>query len=202
VVPNFIVLQPWDWDNTKFFIFWALFGSILVGSLIVGIARSWPGGTMVAAALVVLLGLSGAADLVRASDANESSYLFIDTNGLQLAEWVRQNTPADAIFAAADEHNSPVPTLSGRRVMSGYAGWLWTYGLGDYAQKGADEAAILRGLANTPELVAKYHVSYVLIGPQELASSRGANLDYWSQHGTLVYSNGEYSVFRVGRPAQ
>src|SRR6267378_4450615 len=202
VVPNVIVLQPWDWDNTKFFIFWALFGSILVGSLIAGIARRWPGGTMVAAALVVLLGLSGAADLVRASDANESSYLFIDTNGLQLAEWVRQNTPADAIFAAADEHNSPVPTLSGRRVMSGYAGWLWTYGLGDYAQKGADEAAILRGLASTPELVAKYHVSYVLIGPQELASSRGANLDYWSQHGTLVYSNGEYSVFRVGRPAQ
>jgi hypothetical protein len=116
---------------------------------------------------------------------------------VQLADWVRQNTPADAIFAVADEHNSPVPTLSGRRVMSGYPGWLWTYGLGDYAQKGADEAAILRGLANTPELVAKYHVSYVLIGPQELAASRGANLDYWSQHGKLVYSNGEYSIFRV-----
>ena len=63
-----------------------------------------------------------------------------------LADWVRQNTPADAIFAVADEHNSPVPTLSGRRVMSGYPGWLWTYGLSDYAQKGADEAAILRGI--------------------------------------------------------
>ena len=59
---------------------------------------------------------------------------------------MRQNTPADAIFAVADEHNSPVPTLSGRRVMSGYPGWLWTYGLSDYAQKGADEAAILRGI--------------------------------------------------------
>jgi len=202
VVPNVIVLQPWDWDNTKFFIFWALLGSILVGGLIAGTVRRWPGGTMVAAALLILLSLSGAADLVRASDASESSYQFIDTNGVQLADWVRQNTPADAIFAVADEHNSPVPTLSGRRVMSGYPGWLWTYGLSDYAQKGADEAAILRGLANTPELVAKYHVSYVLIGPQELASSRGANLDYWSQHGKLVYSNGEYSIFRVGRPGQ
>jgi hypothetical protein len=64
-------------------------------------------------------------------------------------------------------------------------------------QKGADERLILQGAPSTPDLVGKYGVSYVLIGPQELASPRNANIAYWDQHGTLVYSNGEYSVYKV-----
>jgi hypothetical protein len=197
LVPNFIVLQPWDWDNTKFFIFWALLGSVMVGGLLAGIVRHWPAGGVVAAVLLVLLCLSGATDLVRASDPTVSSFQFTDTKGLQVAAWVRQNTPADAVFAVADEHNSPIPTLAGRRVMSGFQGWLWTYGLRDYQQKSLDEVAILRGAQNTPDLVDRYGVTYVLIGPQELAQPRGASQAYWQQHGKLVYSNGEYSVYRV-----
>jgi len=37
------------------------------------------------------------------------------------------NTSPTALFVVADEHNSPIPTLAGRRVLIGYAGWLWTY---------------------------------------------------------------------------
>jgi hypothetical protein len=46
-------------------------------------------------------------------------------------------------------------------------------------------------------LVHKYHVGYILIGPQELSPSLNANTAYWAQHGTLVYDNGEYRVYRV-----
>jgi hypothetical protein len=81
--------------------------------------------------------------------------------------------------------------------MSGYPGWLWTYGLRDYARKQSDEAAILRGDQNTADLVDRYGVNYVLIGPQELAPARRTSQIYWQQHGTLVYSNGEYFVYRV-----
>jgi len=197
LVPNVIVLQPWDWDNTKFFIFWALLGSIVVGGLIAGIIKHWPAGGLVAAALLVLLCLSGGLDLARATDPTVSAYEFTDTKGIQVADWVRQNTPPTAVFAVADEHNNPIPTLAGRRVMSGYQGWLWTYGLRDYQVKSDDEIAILRGAQNTPDLIDRYGVTYVLLGPQELASPRRANQAYWQQHGTLVYTNGEYSVYRV-----
>jgi hypothetical protein len=197
VVPNVIVLQPWDWDNTKFFIFWALLGSLMVGGFIAGMVRRWPWTAAFASVLLILLCLSGALDLARASDASVNSYEFTDTKGMQVADWVRQNTAADAVFAVADEHNSPIPTLAGRRVMSGYPGWLWTYGLRDYARKQSDEAAILRGDQNTADLVDRYGVTYVLIGPQELAPARHASQAYWQLHGTLVYSNGEYFVYRV-----
>ena len=197
LVPNVIVLQPWDWDNTKFFIFWALLGSVMVGGILAGMFKRGRRMALAASVLLVLLGLSGALDLARASDATVSSYQFTDTKGVQVADWVRHNTPPDAVFVVADEHNNPIPTLGGRRVLVGFPGWLWTYGLGDYTQKGVDEVAILRGDLHTPDLVDRYGVDYVLIGPQELAPPRSADLEYWRQHGTLVYSNGEYSVFKV-----
>lgn len=196
-VPSFVVLQPWDWDNTKFFIFFALLGSIVAGAVLAELFRRGPWPALAAAAMIVVLVLSGALDLARASDASVSSYLFVDTRGEQLAAWVRANTPADAVFVVADEHNSPIPTLSGRRVLIGYPGWLFTYGVADYGRKTSDLQLILQGDPSTPDLLKKYDVSYVLMGPQELSPEHGANAAYWAQHGSLVYDNGEYRLYRV-----
>jgi hypothetical protein len=195
VVPSVIVLQPWIWDNTKFFIFWALLGSVLVGGVLAGMMRRGPVAAIAAGAMLVLLGLSGFLDLTRASDFSVSSVQFTDVGGVQVAQWVRQHTSPTAVFAVADEHNSPIPTLAGRRVLIGYPGWLWTYGLPDYTQKGEDEKRILDGDPSTPALVKKYRVDYVMIGPQELP--RGASRAYWDAHGTLVYDQGGYSVYQV-----
>jgi hypothetical protein len=112
-----------------------------------------------------------------------------------VADWVRANTSSNAVFAVADEHNNPIPTLAGRRELIGYPGWLWTYGLPDYVQKGVDAKLILDGDAATPALVKKYGITYVMIGPQELA--QGASRAYWDVHATLVYDNGEYAVYRI-----
>jgi len=195
VVPNVIVLQPWVWDNTKFFIFWALLASIVVGGVLAGLLRRGAGSAIVAVGAIVVLCLSGALDLSRASDYEVSTNLFTDAGGLKVAAWARQNTSPTAIFAVADEHNSPIPTLAGRRELIGYPGWLWTYGLADYVKKGEDLKLILDGDPSAMELVRKYHVDYVMIGPQEIP--RGASRAYWEEHGTLVYDDGGYAVYRV-----
>ncbi len=208
VVPCIFILAPWEWDNTKFLIFFALFGSIMVGALLAELFKRagdrrlmveerHPEAAWLAGALLVLLTLAGTLDLARASDFSVSSYQFVDARGLQVAAWVRTNTPADAVFAVADDHNSPIPTLSGRRILIGYPGWLFTYGLKDYVQKGIDLRLIMQGDPTAPALIRKYGVSYILIGPQEEAGGVGANSAYWAQHGTLVYDNGEYRVYRV-----
>jgi uncharacterized membrane protein len=195
LVPNVIVLQPWVWDNTKFFIFWALIGSMLVGGVLSAMLRRGPGTAVVAVTVMVLLGLSGTLDLYRASDFSVSNVQFTDAGGLKVADWVRQNTKPDALFVVADEHNSPIPTLAGRRELIGYPGWLWTYGLADYIQKGADDKKILDGDPSAMDLVRKYGVDYVMIGPQEIP--RGASRAYWDVHATRVYEDGEYAVYRV-----
>ena len=197
LVPNVIVLQPWDWDNTKFFIFWALLGSVVVGGVLARMFQRGPGMVIAAAALMILLGLSGALDLARASDLQVSAVQFTDAGGLNVAEWVRGHTSPTAVFAVADEHNNPIPTLAGRRVMIGYPGWLWTYGLPDFVNKGADQKRILAGDTTTPDLVRKYGIDYVMIGPQEIP--HGASRAYWDEHGTLVYDKQGYAVYQVMR---
>lgn len=196
LVPNLVLLQPWDWDNTKFFVFWALLGSIVVGGFIAALMRLGRGWVAVAAAILIVMGLSGALDLARASDFSVSAVEFTDAGGLQVAAWVRTHTSPTATFAVADEHNSPIPTLAGRRELTGYPGWLWTYGMTDYVQKEADLKLILDGDASAPDLVRRYGIDYVMIGPQEIPL--GASRAYWDQHGTLVFDNGEYAVYRVG----
>jgi hypothetical protein len=195
-VPSVVVLQPWIWDNTKFFVFWALFGSIVAGGVLAGMLRRGPGTAIVAVIAMVLLGLSGFLDLTRASDFTVSSVEFTDAGGLKVAEWARTHTSPTAVFAVANEHNSPIPTLAGRRELVGYPGWLWTYGLADYIQKGDDDRRILQGDPSALDLVRRYGIDYVMIGPQELPE--GGNRAYWQQHGTLVYDDGEYAVYRVG----
>ena len=74
---------------------------------------------------------------------------------------------------------------------------MWTYGLPDYIQKGVDETLILKGDPAALDLVRRYGVDYVMIGPQEIP--RGASRAYWDQHGSLVYDDGEYAVYRVLR---
>jgi hypothetical protein len=195
IVPNLIVLQPWPWDNTKFFVFWALLGSVLVGGVLAGMFRRGPVTATAAAVMLVLLGLSGALDLARASDFSVSAVRFTDSGGLRVAQWARDHTGARAIFVVADEHNSPIPTLAGRRELVGYPGWLWTYGLPDWQKKSADNKLILGGDESTPELLRKYGVDYVMIGPQEIA--HGASRAYWDEHAVRVYDSDGYAVYRT-----
>ena len=195
LVPNLFVLQPWAWDNTKFFIFWALLGSILVAGLLAGMLRRGRASVIAAVTMMVLFGLSSSLDLYRASSFNVSSVQFTDPEGLRVAGWVREHTSPTALFAVADEHNSPISTMTGRRVLIGYPGWLWTYGLPDWQTKGADNKLILGGDSSTPGLVRKYGVDYVMIGPQEIA--HGASKAYWDDHGTRVYESGGYTVYRT-----
>ena len=197
-VPNLFILQPWDWDNTKFFIFFFLFGSIFVALLLANFFRHSAPAAALATACLVLLVFSGALDISRASNFALSSNQFIDSNGLKLATFIRASTPADATFVVAPDHNSPVPTLTGRPILVGYPGWLWTYGLSDYNQKLLDDDSILQGKPSAAALIARYHVSYVLIGPQETASPHSASTAYWSLHGTVVYQDGEYTLYHVG----
>jgi len=196
VVPNLLVLQPWVWDNTKFFIFWALLGSILAGGVLAVMFRAGIATSIVAVVVLVLLCFSGFLDLTRASDYAVSTNLFTDSGGLEVADWVRHNTSPYAVFAVANQHNSPVPTLAGRRELVGYPGWLWTYGLADYQQKSDDDQKILEGDLSALDLVRKYGIDYVMIGPQEIAI--GASPAYWDDHGTKVYERDGYAVYRVG----
>jgi hypothetical protein len=196
LVPNFVVFQPWDWDNTKFFAYWALIGALPAGALLARLLKTGLDGRVLAYALAAALVLSGVVDLGRTLDPNRAMAPFTDPGGLQVAAWARANTAPTATFLVASAHNEPIPTLAGRRVVAGYPGWLWTYGLDDWKVKTDAVQLMLRGDPTTPDLLRRYGVDYVVIGPLELGA--GADPRYFSRIARQVYAGGGYTVYRVG----
>ncbi|MDQ6918156.1 MAG: hypothetical protein M3Z98_02235 [Candidatus Dormibacteraeota bacterium] len=198
VVPNIWLFHPWDWDNQKFFIYWVMLGSFLVAALVTRVARAGLPGAAAAVAMLLVLCLAGGLDAARNTDFVVSSIRFTDNAGLAVAAWSRTNTAPHAIFLAAYNHDSPIPTLGARRVVLGYPGWIWTYGISDWIGHEQDVQSMLQGSPDTPALVQRYNVSYVVIGPQERVAPFSANEAYWQSNAVLVYSNPEYHVYKVG----
>jgi uncharacterized membrane protein len=141
--------------------------------------------------------LAGGLDAARYADFTVSSIRFTDNAGLDVAAWTRDHTAPHAIFLVAYDHDSPIPTLAGRRVVLGYPGWIWTYGISDWIGKEQDVQTMLQGGSETDALVRKYGVQYVVIGPQERLAPISASDSYWRSHAELAYSNGEYTIYRV-----
>jgi hypothetical protein len=195
LVPNFVVFQPWDWDNTKFFAYWALFGSLAVGALLTRLSRLGPVAAAGAVVLALSLVASGALDVARQLEP-EGAAAFTSTGGVRVAAWARANTDSRAVFLVAPVHNDPIPTLAGRRVMAGYPGWLWTYGLSDWSQRTGDAQRMLRGDPATLDLLHRYGVSYVVLGPED-QSVGGSSPAYFDRVADRVYDSGGYTVYRV-----
>jgi hypothetical protein len=194
LVPNLVVFQPWDWDNTKFFSYWALIGALPMALLL---GRWKRRAAWVSVLLLISLTLSGAVDLARALDQNRNTALFTDAGGIRAAAWAQTHTDPHAIFLAAPMHNQPILCLAGRSTVAGYPGWLSTYGLPGWQQRTDDVRRMLQGDGQTPDLVRKYHVAYVVIGPQELDPAFGGNAAYWQSTAEIVYSDDGYTIYRT-----
>jgi hypothetical protein len=199
IVPNlFLGFQPWDWSSTKIFVYWALFGSIMVAAALVAIARTGAAGFVLAPACLVVLVLSGVLDVSRAANPAVSAIRLEDNAALRLGDWARTHTDSRATFVIAQVHNHPVPVLAGRRVVVGYTGWLAEYRLTDFDRKVEDSIKILRGDPAAPELIRKYGVRYVVVGPVERRGPFYANDDYWRRTGKRVYDADGYAVYATG----
>ncbi len=198
----FIVPQIWrfhyeEWDNMKFIIFWLLFGSLLAGGALAWLAKRGRKGVALAAAAGLVLGASGALDLYRALDRSLNQAIFINSAGVKVASWVDLHTDPHAVIAAAPVPTEPVLALSGRRLV---IGWDWSVrgiGYADVAGRERDLAEILGGGDQTDNQIRRYHVSYVVVGPEELGLGYPGTAGYWSAHGRLVYDDGGYRIYRV-----
>ncbi|MDQ6747590.1 MAG: hypothetical protein M3010_05720 [Candidatus Dormibacteraeota bacterium] len=200
ILPNLVILQPWDWDNTKWFAWWAILAAILAAVVLGMLARRGPLLAAAAAVLLVATGASGALDLTRAAQPGlpNVSYRLLSNDELTVARWARDRTPEQSIFLTGWQNNHPILTLSRRETVMGYPGWIWTWGLPTEPRM-SDVRAMFQGGADTETLLQRYRVSYVVIGPGELDRSNGpgAHLAYFQARHHLVFRSRDYQVFSV-----
>ena len=197
IMANLWIFQPWEWDNTKFIVHWYLMACVLGGVMINKGLKS----KNKLIKVMVVLGfeitiLAGFLDVWRLSQYEHRKIKFWGNEQLKIADWVRKETAPEARFITADNHDHWLPTLTGRKTVMGYKGWLWTYGM-DYSKQAEAVKKMFEGGEEAEELMEKYKVDYVVIGPLERALSFEVNEEFMSENLREVLEKGETKIYSV-----
>ncbi len=192
IVPNMIKFAPWIWDNIKILFYWWIASAPIVALLL---AYLWEGSLTnraIAVALLVSLTLSVALDVSQLL-FRIGEYQEFDRAGVAFAELVKQHTAPQAMILHAPVHNTP-RFLSGRRSLMGYPGHIWTHGI-DSGLRETEIKRIYSGSFDARALLAKYHVDYVVVDPQE-RSVLQVNDGFFKEFNEVA-TVGEYHLYKV-----
>ncbi|PIP23196.1 MAG: hypothetical protein COX36_04580 [Candidatus Nealsonbacteria bacterium CG23_combo_of_CG06-09_8_20_14_all_38_19] len=193
ILANIIIFQPHDYDNIKIMTYWFLLNTILIANFLVKIWNK----NFLAKILIFLifpfLIFSSFLDLLHLY--LHSGYQLFSKDDIKLAEFVKKKAPSNAIFLTSDQHNHPIPALTGRQILMGYRGWLWTYGI-DYGSREKDVRTMFYGGKDTKNLLKQYRVDYVVIGPSE-KSNYSANETFFAKNYLLFYQQDQTKIYQI-----
>jgi hypothetical protein len=202
-VCNVVVFQTWDWDNTKLLAYWYLGGALLTAAVLVRLLRSGPGRAVGGALLLATLLAACGLNLSRYGRDPQIPFAWATPEQRALAAEIDAHTPKQAVFLTAGDPTDPILTLAGRSAVSGYAGWLYSYGI-DTGMRPQDSATILAGCDAVPtgcrvaELLQRYHIDFVEVCLDSRPQCSGASWFQRTYH--AVARSSSVSVYDVRSP--
>jgi hypothetical protein len=202
VLSSIIVFQPNIYDNNKLLYIWYVFSAILAGNYLVMLYRKLkglPGRTLLAVLAIVLCTLSAVLTLGREM-VSGGKYMQYSSADIKAAEFIKETTPADALFLTGDQHLNPVSALAGRNILSGTPLYLYFHGV-DYQDRAADVEKMYRDTGALDELSEKYKIDYIYISSYE-RTGYDAKPDVLRDIYPVVYEDGGIMIFAVSSRAQ
>ncbi len=187
-----IVFQPNPYDNNKLLFIWHLLTCGLVAGYLVDVYDRMKNLRILRAAAAVLAiavcTVSGSLTLVREV---VSDYQLFSADEVALSEYVVKNTPKEAVFLTATNHNNAVAALAGRNIVCGSPSYLYYHGLDYYGQMAAVEEMYERPSA---KLLTANGVEYVLIGSGE---RRNYDVDeaWFAENCEEVFKSGKTTLY-------
>ncbi len=192
LITNIYVFQPFVYDNMKFMVYsYLAIATMTSFTLAIWITKNKWSKTLAFICLALLI-TPGILALVRES---YTLWGFADAEDRQMAQAFAAAVPSEARILTSDQHNHFVSSLTGRRILMGYRGWLWTYGL-DYQPIEKVATAIYAGSPQAKALMRQYGIEYVVIGPSE-KSQYAVNENFFSAHTPLLLETNRYKVYDV-----
>ncbi len=206
---NLIRFQPWEWDNMKVFLYWFLFNCIAAAYFVKAIyegASAFPNESKYqsqygrnasrffgAAVVFLVLFFCTFSGLLTFAYWNTSGAMLWSVEDQKVAKFISENTMKDAVFLTAGKHNHIAYTLAGRQILAGYDGHLWSHGL-DYSEQASDARQIYATADSN--LIEKWGIDYVYIGPQEVNEEWHANVNAFANSANFegIYENRVNSV--------
>ncbi len=174
ILPNIFRLAPWEWDNTKIFLYFHIFSAPISIMTLVKIGRKHMLGKVSAFLLFIVLTLSGILDVWHVAVAS-NNWVIWDSDAREMSELIKTNTVPRSVILVAPHINHPV-LLSGRQTFMGYTGRLWTHGLSYFEREQEVKRMYTEGIY-AKELYTRYGIDYILLGDGER---------YWAEEQKLV----------------
>ena len=119
--------------------------------------------------------------------------LFMTGAESEALQWLREQSPRDSVVLASPQVGLMVPALAGNRVIYGHP-----FETIDAARKQAEVERFFAGQIDPNELLSRYDIHYVFVGPKEraLGGFDAARLSSkWSLD--TVYTNDGVTIYRV-----
>ena len=190
------VFTPNTYDNNKLLYVAYLF--LCLGAANYGVelwhkVKPIRGMKLFAASFLFFAALSGVLTLGREW---VSKYELYSAEQVALAEYVLENTPADAVFLTNTRHNNEIASLAGRNVVCGSDSFLYFHGLDTSERKNALRL-MLEDPAGHLEPYEKYKVSYVIVSQYE-RGSYSLNGTAFDRLFTPVYSSDRVTLYKTG----
>jgi hypothetical protein len=192
IIPNFVKMAPWIWDNIKVLYYWWLASAPLVALLLARLWRQGPIRRIIAVFLFVSVTFAGTLD-VAGITLRSIKYQVFDAAGVRFAEFIKQQTAPRAMIIHAPVHNTPV-FLTGRRSLMGYPGHIWTHGL-QFVQRESEIKRIYLGMPDADQLLKNYNIEYAVVGPHENVVT--PSNDRFFARFEKVGEVGEYKLYKI-----
>jgi len=162
MIPNILLLTPWDWDMYKFFMFAWIPIVVLAGIVLAKTPR-------VLIVTLVLLSIITTASVIIYN--TQTNYLGASSSEYTIGLWVRDHTPQNAVFLTYYGIHEPTSMIGGRLRMSSYVYWPYGHGepLDQVNQREHDIDMAYNGTeSQLASVIREYNVTYVYVGVEEL----------------------------------
>ena len=202
---NIGIWHFWPGNNAKYVVFFLLLGAPFVGEILAGWFRRGPVVAGVTVLVLISLTLSGSLDVWRAFEGTSGAYPapYLTGDDVLVGEWVREETPPGAVFAAANNSAHSVRVIAGRTVVSGFPGRLNDLGV-DWVERDQDLRTVYGVNEGFDVVIEKYEIDYVVLGPEERRLFRPVDApadwdpaQFWDLAAPIVYDIGNYKIYDV-----
>lgn len=198
IIPNILRFAAWPYDNLKIFTYWYFISAFFVAIALERIYQKNTYGKILAALLTVTLTLSGLIEVTRILNVGKNQIPLWTKKDSNLAQVIIEKTEPQSIILTAAVHDHPVSALSGRKLIIGFPGNAWTWGFSDWQQRESDVRIALKGdPVNTPNILKKYSVDYVLISGRERNFEPQTNENYFTENLTFIAGGEDYKLYKV-----
>ena len=194
VVAELVLFQPNEYDNNKLFYVWWALCALPVADYALGLWQRLKGlkaRWLMAALSALVVFASGGLAIAREA---VSDYAMYSGEDVQLADFIRDETPRDSRFITGTQHINPVFALAGREVVCGPDLWLYYHGF-DTRERQKDLKDFFMAPEMHMDVLQKYGVSHVLVGSHE--RELGADAGRLEELLKKVYDAGGYQVFEA-----